>query len=49
MLVQCVIIVIKKGEIIGVIGFKLLYILFFEVRKKLVEIKDMFIDIGVLS
>lgn len=42
-------IVMCKGDVIGVIGLKLLYILFLEVCKKLVEIKDMFIDIGVFS
>lgn len=49
MLVQCVIVVIKKGDIIGIIGLKLFYILLFDVRKKVVDIKEMFIDIGVFS
>lgn len=33
----------------GIIGLKFFYILFSEVCKKLVDIKDMFIDIGVFS
>lgn len=39
----------KKGEITGVIGSKPPHILSPEARKKSVEIKDMFIDIGASS
>lgn len=43
-------IIIDLGkEIRGIIGFKLLYVLMFEECKKLMEIKNMFIDIGVSS
>lgn len=46
MLAQRVTIVTNKGEITGVIGSKPPHILTQEQRKKPVEIKDMFIDIG---
>lgn len=49
MLAQRVTIVTKKGEITGVIGSKPPHILSPEARKKSVEIKDMFIDIGASS
>lgn len=49
MLAQRVTIVTKKGEVIGVIGSKPPHILSPEARKKPVEIKDMFIDIGASS
>jgi len=49
MLAQRVTIVTKKGDITGVIGSKPPHILPPEVRKKPVEIKDMFIDIGASS
>ena len=42
-------IVTAKGEITGVIGSKPPHILSAEARKKPVEIKDMFIDIGAKS
>ncbi|MCL6615996.1 MAG: M42 family metallopeptidase, partial [Anoxybacillus ayderensis] len=49
MLAQRVTIITKKGEITGVIGSKPPHILPPEARKKPVEIKDMFIDIGASS
>ncbi|AST92805.1 MULTISPECIES: M42 family metallopeptidase [Sutcliffiella] len=49
MLAQRVTIVTKKGDITGVIGSKPPHILPPEARKKPVEIKDMFIDIGASS
>ncbi|WP_191560651.1 M42 family metallopeptidase [Metabacillus idriensis] len=49
MLAQRVTIVTKKGDVTGVIGSKPPHILPPEARKKPVEIKDMFIDIGASS
>lgn len=49
MLAQRVTIVTKNGDITGVIGSKPPHILSPEARKKPVEIKDMFIDIGASS
>ncbi|AJD91716.1 peptidase M28 [Jeotgalibacillus malaysiensis] len=49
MLAQRVTIVTKKGDITGVIGSKPPHILPPEARKKPVDIKDMFIDIGASS
>ncbi|MED4203114.1 M42 family metallopeptidase [Neobacillus mesonae] len=49
MLAQRVTIVTRKGDVTGVIGSKPPHILSPEVRKKPVEIKDMFIDIGAAS
>lgn len=49
MLAQRVTIVTSKGEVTGVIGSKPPHILSPEARKKPVEIKDMFIDIGATS
>ncbi|EIJ79211.1 M42 family peptidase [Bacillus methanolicus PB1] len=49
MLAQRVTIVTRKGDITGVIGSKPPHILPAEARKKPVEIKDMFIDIGASS
>ncbi|MEK3890444.1 M42 family metallopeptidase [Bacillus sp. FSL K6-3431] len=49
MLAQRVTVVTKKGDITGVIGSKPPHILTAEARKKPVEIKDMFIDIGASS
>jgi putative aminopeptidase FrvX len=49
MLAQRVTIVTRKGDITGVIGSKPPHILPPEARKKPVEIKDMFIDIGASS
>lgn len=49
MLAQRVTIVTNKGEVTGVIGSKPPHILSAEARKKPVEIKDMFIDIGASS
>lgn len=49
MLAQRVTIVTLKGDITGVIGSKPPHILSPEARKKPVEIKDMFIDIGASS
>lgn len=49
MLAQRVTIVTSKGDITGVIGSKPPHILSPEARKKPVEIKDMFIDIGAAS
>jgi putative aminopeptidase FrvX len=49
MLAQRVTIVTSKGDVTGVIGSKPPHILSPEARKKPVEIKDMFIDIGASS
>ncbi|MBD8068919.1 M42 family metallopeptidase [Bacillus sp. PS06] len=49
MLAQRVTIVTSKGEVTGIIGSKPPHILSPEARKKPVEIKDMFIDIGASS
>ncbi|BCB05078.1 M42 family metallopeptidase [Bacillus sp. KH172YL63] len=49
MLAQRVTIVTSKGDVTGVIGSKPPHILSPEARKKAVEIKDMFIDIGASS
>ncbi|CAH2716126.1 Putative aminopeptidase YsdC [Neobacillus rhizosphaerae] len=49
MLAQRVTIVTKKGDVTGIIGSKPPHILSAEARKKPVEIKDMFIDIGASS
>lgn len=49
MLAQRVTIVTRKGDITGVIGSKPPHILSAEARKKPVEIKEMFIDIGAAS
>lgn len=49
MLAQRVTIVTDKGDVTGVIGSKPPHILTAEARKKPVEIKDMFIDIGATS
>ncbi|WP_243386097.1 M42 family metallopeptidase [Bacillus kexueae] len=49
MLAQRVTIVTSKGDVTGVIGSKPPHILPPELRKKPVEIKDMFIDIGASS
>lgn len=49
MLAQRVTIMTKKGDVTGVIGSKPPHILPAEARKKPVEIKDMFIDIGASS
>lgn len=49
MLAQRVTIMTRKGDITGVIGSKPPHILSPEQRKKPVEIKDMFIDIGASS
>ena len=49
MLAQRVTIMTKKGNVTGVIGSKPPHILTAEQRKKPVEIKDMFIDIGASS
>ncbi|WP_316570918.1 M42 family metallopeptidase [Neobacillus sp. YIM B06451] len=49
MLAQRVTIVTRKGDVTGVIGSKPPHILTAEQRKKPVEIKDMFIDIGATS
>ncbi|MDQ0161117.1 M42 family metallopeptidase [Bacillus alveayuensis] len=49
MLAQRVTIVTKKGDVTGIIGSKPPHILPPEARKKPVEIKDMFIDIGASS
>lgn len=49
MLAQRVTVVTRKGEVTGVIGSKPPHILTAEARKKPVEIKDMFIDIGASS
>jgi putative aminopeptidase FrvX len=49
MLAQRVTIVTNKGDVTGIIGSKPPHILTAEARKKPVEIKDMFIDIGASS
>lgn len=49
MLAQRVTIVTSKGDVTGVIGSKPPHILPAEARKKPVDIKDMFIDIGASS
>ncbi|MBT2735846.1 M42 family metallopeptidase [Bacillus sp. ISL-7] len=49
MLAQRVTIVTRKGDVTGIIGSKPPHILSPEARKKPVEIKDMFIDIGASS
>ncbi|WP_419884239.1 M42 family metallopeptidase [Peribacillus sp. B-H-3] len=49
MLAQRVTIVTRNGEVTGIIGSKPPHILSAEARKKPVEIKDMFIDIGASS
>ncbi|PLS16940.1 peptidase M28 [Bacillus sp. M6-12] len=49
MLAQRVTIVTKKGDITGIIGSKPPHILTADARKKPVDIKDMFIDIGASS
>ncbi|MBT2754503.1 M42 family metallopeptidase [Mesobacillus foraminis] len=49
MLAQRVTVVTRKGDVTGVIGSKPPHILSPEARKKPVEIKDMFIDIGAVS
>ncbi len=49
MLAQRVTIVTSKGDVTGVIGSKPPHILPLEARKKAVDIKDMFIDIGASS
>lgn len=49
MLAQRVTIMTKDGDVTGVIGSKPPHILSAEARKKPVDIKDMFIDIGAMS
>ena len=49
MLAQRVVVYTRKGELMGVIGSKPPHILSADERKKIVEKKDMFIDIGVES
>ncbi|WP_017756066.1 M42 family metallopeptidase [Calidifontibacillus oryziterrae] len=49
MLAQRVTIMTKKGDIVGIIGSKPPHVLTPEARKKPVDIKDMFIDIGAAS
>ncbi|WP_164668418.1 M42 family metallopeptidase [Virgibacillus doumboii] len=49
MLAQRVTIMTSKGDVTGVIGSKPPHILSAEARKKPIEIKDMFIDIGAAS
>lgn len=49
MLAQRVTIVTRKGDVTGIIGSKPPHILSSEARKKPVEIKEMFIDIGASS
>ncbi|NSL51534.1 M42 family metallopeptidase [Calidifontibacillus erzurumensis] len=49
MLAQRVTVMTKKGNITGIIGSKPPHILSPEERKKVVDIKDMFIDIGASS
>jgi len=49
MLAQRVTIVTRKGDVTGIIGSKPPHIVSAEARKKPVEIKDMFIDIGASS
>ncbi|MHB8926294.1 MAG: M42 family metallopeptidase [Bacillota bacterium] len=49
MLAQRVVVKTQKGEVIGLIGSKPPHILSQEERKKVVEKKDMFIDVGASS
>lgn len=49
MLAQRVTIMTRKGDVTGIIGSKPPHIISAEARKKPVEIKDMFIDIGASS
>lgn len=49
MLAQRVTIKTRKGDIVGVIGSKAPHVLSAEERNKVVQIKDMFIDIGASS
>ncbi|WP_423799273.1 M42 family metallopeptidase [Neobacillus sp. SAB-20_R2A] len=49
MLAQRVTIVTRKGNVTGIIGSKPPHVLSAEARKKPIEIKDMFIDIGASS
>jgi putative aminopeptidase FrvX len=49
MLAQRVTIVTRKGDVTGIIGSKPPHIISPEARKKPVEIKDMFIDVGASS
>ncbi|GAX89880.1 M42 family metallopeptidase [Effusibacillus lacus] len=49
MLAQRVVIKTRKGDIVGVIGSKPPHVLSPEERNKVVQIKDMFIDIGASS
>ncbi|MCM3725356.1 M42 family metallopeptidase [Neobacillus cucumis] len=49
MLAQRVTIVTRKGDVTGIIGSKPPHVLSAEARKKTIEIKDMFIDIGASS
>ncbi|MEH7545061.1 peptidase M28 [Bacillus sp. AFS076308] len=49
MLAQRVTIVTRNGEVTGIIGSKPPHVLSAEARKKPIEIKDMFIDIGASS
>ena len=49
MLAQRVTIVTRKGDVTGIIGSKPPHILSAEARKKPIEIKEMFIDIGASS
>lgn len=49
MLAQRVLIKTRKGDIVGVIGSKAPHVLTVEERNKVVQIKDMFIDIGASS
>lgn len=49
MLAQRMVIKTRKGDVVGVIGSKPPHILPADERNKTVEIKDMYIDIGVLS
>jgi putative aminopeptidase FrvX len=49
MLAQRVRIITRKGELVGVIGSKPPHILPIEERNKVVQMKDMFIDIGATS
>ncbi|GGM26857.1 peptidase M28 [Paraliobacillus quinghaiensis] len=49
MLAQRVTVVTSKGDVTGIVGSKPPHIMTAEARKKPVEIKDMFIDIGATS
>lgn len=49
MLAQRVVVKTAKGDVVGVVGSKPPHILSAEERKKMVEKKDMFIDIGAAS